>query len=139
MPADAIETAGRRLLAPPGTHPLERLLQPWWSVGITDGEDTTGHQGGPRVECRAGHGAPEWLRSGAWRVFARPGGPPGDGGEVIATFEREPGETLAARVDSSTGDVIVPFSLAEAYRSYVSEAWRDAGTHRSLSAGQLRA
>lgn len=138
MPADTTETTEGRLLAPPGTHPLERLLQPAWRVGITDGEDTIGYAG-PRIDCRPGDGAPEWLHSGAWRVFARPSGPSAEAGDVIASFEREPGGTLAARVDASTGDVIVPFSLAEAYLSYVSEAWKESGTHRSLSAGQLRA
>ena len=138
MPADTTETTERRLLAPPGTHPLERLLQPAWRVGITDGEDTIGYAG-PRIDCRPGDGAPEWLHSGAWRVFARPERPVGRGRRCDRVLRTRARRDAAARVDASTGDVIVPFSLAEAYLSYVSEAWRESGTHRSLSAGQLRA
>lgn len=128
----------QRLLAPAGAHPLERLLLTEWAVEIADGAASTGNAR-PRVNCQPGDGAPEWLRSGDWRVFVRPEGSALPAGEVIATFRRREGEPLSARVDSSTGEVIVPFSLAEAYASYVSEAWREAGTQRRLSPGQLRA
>ena len=121
-----------------GTHPLQRLLLPAWPVGLSDGDDPTG-AGDTCVECLPGPGPAEWLQLGDWRLFARPGGSPTTTGEPIATFERQDGSTLVARIDSSTGRVTVPFSLAEAYASYVSEAWREAGANRRLSAGQLRA
>ena len=129
---------GRRLLANEGVHPLQRLLLAEWPLRLEDGDDSIG-SADARVTCLSGEGDPVWLRSGDWQLFARPGERSPTGGEVIATFECDDGRTLSACVDPSSRDVTVPFSFAEAYASYVSEAWRAAGTQRQLSAGQLRA
>lgn len=126
------------LLAPPGAHPLQRLLLPAWEVEIADGAAST-RAAEARIECRPGTGAREWLDAGDWRLFTRPGSTVETRGEVIASFWPEAGEPLAVRFDPTTRDVIVPFSLAEAYTSFVSEAWREAGAPRRLSPGQLRA
>lgn len=127
-----------RLLTGPGTHPLQRLLLPGWPLVVSDG-DTSAGAGGARVECRPGTGAAEWLRLGDWQLLARPGDSRETAGDVIATFEREAGPPVSARLDTGTGDVIVPFSLTEAYAGYVTEAWRGLSAPRRLSSGQLRA
>ena len=92
------------------------------------------------VVSRAGEGAPTWLRAGEWRVFARPGRTPRSAGdETIESFSVAGEESVHARLDGRTGDVVVPFSLAEAYAGYVSEGWREASGSLSLSPWQLNA
>jgi peptidoglycan/xylan/chitin deacetylase (PgdA/CDA1 family) len=60
-------------------------------------------------------------------------------GEPIATFVREDGTETHAVVDESSGNVVVPFSLSEAYTSYVSEGWRGGEPMRGLSERKLAA
>jgi hypothetical protein len=54
-------------------------------------------------------------------------------GDPIAAFLRDDGSETHAVFDERSGNVIVPFSLAEAYTSYVSEGWRDGVPARGLS------
>jgi hypothetical protein len=116
-------------------HPLRRLLQPAWPFGIADaGSD--GQASGQRIVCRQGQGPPTWLDSGGWRILASPEDGPGSDGEVLATFTVEGGGEVRVRRDSD-GDIVVPFSFAEAYRSYAAEVWRSADSPRGLSERQL--
>jgi peptidoglycan/xylan/chitin deacetylase (PgdA/CDA1 family) len=60
-------------------------------------------------------------------------------GEPVAAFTTAEGQTLAARIDPGSGVVTVPFSVEEAYRNYVTEAWQSSGPGRRLSSRQLDA
>ena len=140
LPTAHESVAGQSLLAPAGTHPLDRLLRPDWPVTIADGT-TRARPGSSSVDCLSGT-----ERASGWtpdEVFAcssdRAMEPALAGGDVVATFTRENGARLNAVVDPSTSNVVVPFSLADAYSSLVSEAWREVGTQRGLSDTQLRA
>ena len=121
-----------------GRHPLEQLLGPLWPAEVAEQPEAAGNDA--RVVSRAGEGAPTWLRAGEWRVFARPARTLRSAGdETIESFSVAGGESVHASLDNRTGDVVVPFSLAEAYAGYVSEAWREAGRSLSLSPWQLNA
>jgi peptidoglycan/xylan/chitin deacetylase (PgdA/CDA1 family) len=127
-------------LAPGGAHPLEALLRPLWPAEVVeDAVGATFARGGEgRVVACAGESAPAWLRAGDWHVFASPSRyEPEAGDERIETFAVDSGGSVHARLDRKTGDVVVPFSLGEAYAAYVSEAWRAASRHLSLSPRQL--
>ena len=123
-----------------GEHPLEVLLRPLWPAAIVEQAELAAADGTTRVVSLAGEGGPAWLRAGEWRVFARPSRKqPGAGDETIETFAVEGGLSVHARLDAATGDAVVPFSLAEAHASYVSEAWRRDSPYLSLSPRQLNA
>jgi hypothetical protein len=125
------------LLAPHGGHPLELLLRPLWPAGIIE-ELTLPGPSGARIVSRAGEARPVWLRAGDWRIFARPARErPAVGDETLETFALQDEVPVHARLDGATGDVIVPFSLGEAYAAYVSEIWRAGSAHLSLSPRQL--
>ena len=115
-------------------HPLERLLRPFRPVPIDDGLGPA--VASPRIRCRA-EGGRRWLRSGEWRLYAR-SSDDADSGDPIATFLRDDGVELRALV-ATDGAAVVPFSLADAYRSYVSEAWREASANRRLAPQTLAA
>ena len=117
-------------------HPLDLLLRPAWQAVIDDGA-VQSEGAGRRVVCLPGEGEPGWLDAAGWRVYARAGRPDSRAGDPIETFLREDGREARAFVEASTGDVIVPFSLAEAYHGYVSEAWRVASPNRRLSERNL--
>ena len=104
-------------------HPLELLLRPAWPV---------------RVGCRA-DGERAWLRSGDWRIYARVADRCDPAGERIATFTRDGAVPLTAYRDDGSGEVVVPFSLRDAYDSYVSERWREQSRNPRLSERMLRA
>jgi len=103
-------------------HALDVLLRPAWRGG--------------RVVCLAGDGRPVWLHQGSWRLYA-PVAEDVPKGEPVGRFVREDGTAVHAVADLTTGDVVVPFSLEEAYLAYVSETWRDGASRRGLSARQL--
>ena len=119
-------------------HPLEVLLRPVWPVQLEDG-NALAQRDGPRVTCRFEVGARRWLHSGDWRVYARFAARADIAGTAIETFLLDDGVPLAATQDESTGDITVPFSLADAYDSYVSERWREASANRRLSERTLGA
>jgi peptidoglycan/xylan/chitin deacetylase (PgdA/CDA1 family) len=125
----------------PGTtqhlqHPLSLVLRPAWAVSVAEPDEAAGGSGA-QVVCRSGAGPPVWLEHGGWRVLARPDDEPELQGEVVATFTGEGGRTVRAIRDAA-GNVVVPFSLSEAYRSYVAETWRLAAPPaRRLSERQL--
>jgi hypothetical protein len=56
------------------------------------------------------------------------------GGEVIESFHIDSGTSVRALRLADTGAVFVPFDLDEAYRNYVTEAWRDSAELRQLRA-----
>src|SRR5919204_6400163 len=99
---------------------LERLLAPL--------------DGGP-VDNAAGSGQAAWLRSGDWRLLARPRieATPGD---EIARFALERRGSVSATRSAERG-VVVPFSLDEALENYLSERWRSAVPQKALSRRQL--
>jgi peptidoglycan/xylan/chitin deacetylase (PgdA/CDA1 family) len=101
---------------------LDRLLMP---LGPTAAVEVEG-----RAESAA------WLRSGDWRLYARPADA-GSGGEEVARFRLDNGHELSARVDAERGTASLPFDPSEAYRNYLSEAWAQGNSARRLSSGQL--
>jgi peptidoglycan/xylan/chitin deacetylase (PgdA/CDA1 family) len=85
-----------------------------------------------------GGGSPVWLRAGDWRLYVRVAATSDEhDGELVGSFETGDGRVLRAILDSDSGRVRVPFSLAEAYLSYVSESWREASPNRRLSERNL--
>jgi hypothetical protein len=121
------------------THPLERLLLPLGGPAISDEGLGTGSEAkSAGIRSFAGTGPPEWLERGNWRLLARVAD---DDrvlrGEELDRFSTRAGRPLIVARDPASGNVTVPFSLADAYNSYVSEAWRHHARRRALSAGQL--
>ena len=82
---------------------------------------------------------PTWLIDRDWRLFARPARELIPGGREIASFDLDDGSTLSASYDGARKSVYLPFSPAEAYVNYVSEAWKAGTQRRGLSARQLQA
>jgi peptidoglycan/xylan/chitin deacetylase (PgdA/CDA1 family) len=101
---------------------LDRLLLPLGHV--------------PAIEVNEPADAPTWLRSGDWRVYARPA-EPSSRGEEVARFTLDDGHELTACVDPERGTASLPFDPSEAYRNYISEAWAPASASRRLSSRQL--
>src|SRR5438045_7828968 len=113
---------------------LDRLL------GLLDEptQSPTGEQS--RVRAVGGRDdQPTWLIDRDWRIFARPARELIPGGREIASFDLEDGSTLSASFDGARKSVYLPFSPAEAYVNYVSEAWKAGTQRRGLSARQLQA
>ncbi len=117
-------------------HPLELLLRPCWPTSIADGADPPG-DGTPRVVCSSGEGADRWIEADGLRVYVRPGEPALSQGETIASFRLDGGRELRALADPSQGISAVPFSLGQAYRSFISESWREGSSNRRLSERNL--
>ena len=111
-------------------HPLDRLLCPLDPAPLAD----LGEPAGDGVVCQSGEGDARWISSDRWRLFARPATGERAKGEVVRRFEVE-GRPLEAVLDG--GRVTIPFSLAEAYESYVTEAWAAAGGGRRLPPAAL--
>jgi peptidoglycan/xylan/chitin deacetylase (PgdA/CDA1 family) len=84
----------------------------------------------------AGPGERLWLRTPTWRALARPDLDE-KAGEVVERFTLDDGTVLSARLDDRTGQVSVPFNLAEAYEALVYERWRDVAPGPGLSSRQL--
>lgn len=82
---------------------------------------------------------PTWLIENEWRVFARPARELMSGGREIVQFELPNGEALSASFDPARNLVQLPFSPAEAYLNYVTEAWMSRIPRRGLSSSQLDA
>jgi hypothetical protein len=120
-------------------HPLDELLRPTWRTPVADGlRWPTGSESG--ILCRPGNGSSDWLQSGGWRLYVRSiDATDADRGDVIATFVRRDGTETHAVHDETSGKVMVPFSLAEAYATYVSESWRLGESPRGLSQRTLGA
>lgn len=112
-------------------HPLQLLLRPCWPAAVADAAGAPG--AGPRVVCSCGTGASTWMQAGQLRVYAPPGRVEPGRGETIATFRLQDGSELRATADPENGTAAVPFSLAAAYRSLVSESWREVSSNRRLS------
>ena len=53
-------------------------------------------------------------------------------------FARASGETIGA-IGTTAGVVVIPFSLAEAYRNYTTERWTTRAGHRRVSPALLGA
>jgi len=102
---------------------LERLLLPVAS---------------PLLDAQAGTGELTWLtREDGWQLLVRPREVP-QHGEELMRFALPSGGQVSAYFDSDERVVRVPFDFDEAYRSYVSEAWRAHGSLRALSTKQLQ-
>lgn len=101
--------------------PLARLLQAERSVAIAAADPA---------------GERAWLRSGSWRVFARPSRAALGRGDELERFELDDGRVLTARWDDADRVLTLPFTPGDAYESYVSEGWQaDGGA--GLSSRQL--
>jgi peptidoglycan/xylan/chitin deacetylase (PgdA/CDA1 family) len=112
------------------TDPLEQLL------GLLDaapGESSRVQAVGVRDDH------PTWLIDRDWRIFARPARELIPGGREVARFDLGNGSTLSAVFDGARKSVYLPFSPAEAYVNYVSEAWKTGTPRRGLSTRQLQA
>jgi peptidoglycan/xylan/chitin deacetylase (PgdA/CDA1 family) len=116
-------------------HPLELLLRPAWPTAVVDDDARLSGDDVPRVVCRQGS-KPSWITAGDWRLYASLAPSTGPG-ETLSVFTAGGGERGAATLDVDNNEVIVPFSLAEAYHSYVSERWRDTGENTQLSGRTL--
>jgi peptidoglycan/xylan/chitin deacetylase (PgdA/CDA1 family) len=79
------------------------------------------------------------LSENDWRVFARPARELMPGGREIAQFTLPSGEVLSATFDPARKSVQLPFSPAEAYVNYLTEAWKSRTPKRGLSTRQLDA
>lgn len=90
---------------------------------------------GPAIIASPGDGAPIWLDGPGFRVLARPRHNLASGQE-FARFLAADGDALAC-FQRDDGRIDVPFSLTEAYESYVSERWSSEHQPRSLNARQL--
>ncbi len=136
--AKAVASAARTGVGPsPSCHPLDVLLRATWPCTVEEFPGTS-ELTEALVVSVAGRDPRTWLRAGEWRVFARPAAEPVPGGaEIIETFTDSSGGLLHAWIDPDDGNVHVPFSLAEAFESYVSEAWCTASGQRRLSERQL--
>jgi peptidoglycan/xylan/chitin deacetylase (PgdA/CDA1 family) len=82
---------------------------------------------------------PTWLIENDWRVFARPAHELMSGGREIAHFKLPNGETVSASFDPARNSVQLPFSPAEAYVNFLTEAWTSRTPRRGLSSRQLDA
>ena len=104
---------------------LERLLAPLEPVRMVDSSGPRSEPEGEAITCRVGDGDPVWLEAGDWRVYARPSADDGVmSGSDHSDFTLANGTAVRAQLDHDRNSVSVPFSLAEAYENYVSEAWR---------------
>jgi peptidoglycan/xylan/chitin deacetylase (PgdA/CDA1 family) len=104
---------------------LRELLQPVDDVTLDDGGGSDNGAGR------------EWLQAGDWRLLARPRRQPSSAGVLIERFKSESGASFEA-LRTSRDDVFVPFGLDDAYRAYVTEAWRESTSIRALTERQLR-
>jgi peptidoglycan/xylan/chitin deacetylase (PgdA/CDA1 family) len=84
----------------------------------------------PAIISRPGTAAPRWLTSPECRVLARPRRIAGV--EPFAMFRDPLGHELAC-IDHGDGRVELPFSLSEAYESFVLERWVARTRMRRLS------
>ena len=85
---------------------------------------------GPAIISRPGTTAPQWLSCADCRVLARPRRTAGTA--QFATFRDASGHELAC-LDHGDGRLEVPFSLSEAYESFVLERWVSHTRARRLS------
>jgi peptidoglycan/xylan/chitin deacetylase (PgdA/CDA1 family) len=93
----------------------------------------------PLPEGAAPQQAWEWLSAGDWRIPARIAAAGASAGRVLESFSAADGRELHAVV-TEAGDVSLPFDLDDAYRTYVTEAWRtSAPASGALSSRQLAA
>jgi peptidoglycan/xylan/chitin deacetylase (PgdA/CDA1 family) len=105
---------------------LEQLLQPLEPIAFADPD--------------GGLGPLTWLEAdtGEWRLLARPcPDRPGQAGEEIESFKLPSGASVSA-IAGADGTVVLPFDLDEAYRNYVTEAWRQDVSVRQLNTRQLQ-
>jgi hypothetical protein len=134
--------ADRAQLAQSNRHPLDRLLAP---LGPANTYELALDDCAIKAQARSvtsikGTGKQTWLTSKNWRIFVSAADVPApSAGEEIARFESSDGRVIRAWYDADSEVVIVPFSLTEAYGSYVSEAWKADASARQLSARQLDA
>jgi len=110
---------------------LESLLRPAEPVPMVDAPN-----GDHGVIVQSGGSETDWLTSGAWRLLAAAGISEG-AGTPIATFTTGSGSAVTASFDETTRRVMVPFSLEEAYRNYITERWASNSQHRRLSPHHL--
>jgi peptidoglycan/xylan/chitin deacetylase (PgdA/CDA1 family) len=104
---------------------LERLLRPVEPITLD------------RSPVR--EGVAQWLEGpDGWRLLATPR-TDGNGvrGDEIERFLLPSGATVRATA-TVDGALALPFDLDEAYRNYVTEAWREGARLRQLSARQLK-
>ncbi len=120
-----------------GEHPLLRLLRPLDPLEVDDPRAPGERVPDAAIRCAAGSGDPEWLRCDEWQVLATPALGAALPGDRLARFVTAAGASLDAVVDRSAGTARIPFSLAEAYETYVRERWAGAASGRRLSEGTL--
>jgi peptidoglycan/xylan/chitin deacetylase (PgdA/CDA1 family) len=116
---------------------LERLLPIEGAPPLLEGafEDWSTFDGQAAVLSPSGRGAPVWMNGPGCRVFARPRRNDAQG-RAFAEFVTDDGDAFACS-ETDDGRVVLPFSLSEAYESYVTERWAGAHAGRALSTRQL--
>jgi hypothetical protein len=120
-----------------GEHPLLRLLRPLDPLEVDDPRAPGERLPDAAIRCAAGSGDPEWLRCDGWQVLATPAVGAALPGDRLARFVTAAGASHDAVVDRSAATAHIPFSLAEAYETYVRERWAGAASGRRLSEGTL--
>lgn len=116
---------------------LERLLGIRGAPPLVEhrpGTPPASHDG-PAVVSPPGHGSLVWLDGPDCRVLVRPHARPCTG-VTFANFVTADGQVLRC-FDSESGTVELPFSISEAYESFVTERWASRHRARSLSPQQL--
>ena len=117
---------------------LERLLAPTEPVRVVPTLAAAEEDAAPLICSGAGPGEPTWLRNRDWQILARVEAvPPPPSAEILHAFDLPDGARVSVWRDKDRPLVFVPFDLDEAYRSYISEAWRASGRWRALSPRQL--
>ena len=92
----------------------------------------------PPIDARGGPEPLTWLTTAdGWQLLARPREIERRGEELMR-FALPSGAELSVWFDSDESTVRVPFDLDEAYRNYVTEAWREHRSLKALSPGQLQ-
>src|SRR4051794_23093762 len=110
-------------------HPLARLLAPREPIVVRDGPDSP--EAGAAITCEFEAGEREWLHADGWRLFARAATANGSTRDSLGAFTTASGETVRVAT-SEDGGVVVPFSLADALDSYLSESWRTGAAPKQL-------
>jgi len=126
---------------PATRHPLERLLAPLDPVPIADGPILPADGAAAMIHCSRGTGAPEWLHGCGLQLYAAPHhrGTAAGTGSVLGALRTSAGATVDLTVAGDDSGVSVPFSLAEAYESFVTERWAQSAGQRRLPPSALNA
>jgi hypothetical protein len=114
-------------------------LEPLALVDSREGTTAAGTSSPGIVRCLRAPGPAEWLTADSWQLFVSPAAEKtNDSGALIERFVRASGGAVEARCTPDK-EVVIPFSLGEAYVNYTNERWTGDSAQRRLSPGALAA